>query len=169
MHELGVDHNDPMASIDRSQIREYAELEILQLRATLEMADNPTTVYERIISVDESGNPVKSDVENPRIGIIGKLAKAKRDILSDLVGTRKERLKAGQKGESASETVAAFAAGARKHQAELEAKRLASKNGEVPVEVKVVTQEEEHEAAHDVGEYAFGDNDQDEDAIIDKG
>ena len=135
MVELQVDPNDPMASIDRSQIREYAELEILQLRATLEMAVNPETVKEKCIGVDEKGEMIIQDVENPRIGIIGKLSQAKRGLLTDLVGTRKARLGVGDKGDSAAKTVANFAAGAKKKYEEIEKKRLESLTNEKEIEV----------------------------------
>jgi hypothetical protein len=142
MVELDVDPDDPMASIDRSQIREYAELEILQMRATLEMANDPLTVREKVIGMSEDGEPLTQDIENPRIAIVGRLSQAKRGLLGDLVGTRKERLKAGPKGEDTADTVAAFAAGARKRNEELEKKRLESKTNEkevIVVEVKDVT------------------------------
>ena len=92
MLELGIeDPNDPMFSVDMSQINEYAELEILQYRANIEMAMDPETVKEKIIGVDDGGNLIKQDIENPRINIIDKLARSKRGLLDDLLATRKAR------------------------------------------------------------------------------
>lgn len=139
MKELGVKQDDPMASIDRSQIREMAELEIIQMRATLEMSNAPETVREKVVGFDEDGKPIVQDVENPRIGIITNIAKVKRDILSDLVGTRKERIRAGEKTNTPVETLAGFAAKAKERSIELEKKRLESQTNERQVEINETT------------------------------
>lgn len=136
MKELDVSSDDEMMAIDRSQINELAELEILQLRANWEMALDPMTVREKCIGVDEDGNPIMQEVENPRINVISKLGREKSRLLDDLVATRRARIKAGAAGgKDASSVVAAFAGAAKRR---LHKELEESKESIIDVEVKDV-------------------------------
>ncbi len=88
-NELNVDPNDELASVDLSQIMEYAQLEIIQMRANLEMSMEPGVVTEKVIGFDANGKAITTTEINPRIGVIEKLATIKSRILDDLVGTEK--------------------------------------------------------------------------------
>lgn len=139
--ELGIDPDSDDFGVDRSQVREHAELEILQYRATLEMAETPLTVVEKVIGIDDAGQPIVTEVENPRIGVISRLSTIKRNLLTDLVATRKARLAAGQKGESAMDTVSRLAARGKERQEKLEKERLERIENERDVEAEVIDDE----------------------------
>ena len=110
MAQIGIyDPEKHMFAVDMSQRNEYAELEILQYRTNIEMAMDPETVKEKVVGYDEHANKaIMQDVENPRIGMIDKLGKSKRNLLEDLLATRKARAssKTGQKDEGAGQMAA---------------------------------------------------------------
>jgi len=141
MIELEVDADDDMMAIDRNQINELAELEILQLRANWEMAMDPQTVREKCVGVDDNGEPIMTEIENPRINVISKLGKEKGRLLDDLVATRKARVKANMgNNKDASSIVSAFANAARK---QLNQQNKESKETIVDVEIVDETKPEE--------------------------
>jgi len=138
MVELEVDSDDEMMAIDRNQINELAELEILQLRANWEMAMDPQTVREKCVGVDDNGDPIMTEIENPRINVISKLGKEKGRLLDDLVATRKARVKAGAGNtKDASSIVSAFANAAKR-----ELNKKAQEDKEKVIEVEVTDGEE---------------------------
>lgn len=143
--ELDIDIESDEFGVDRSQVREYAELEIIQYRAALEMAEDPLTVSEKTIGMDDEGKPIKVDVENPRISIINKLNASKGRILNDLVATRKSRLAAGDKPKDAATAMSEFASKAKERQEKIEAKKEAARKkdaGEIiDVEVNIADDE----------------------------
>lgn len=144
MIELGVEPDDELASVDRSQIREFAQLEIIQRRANLEMSLQPGVVTEKVIGFDNEGRPITSTEVNPRIDVIAKLSASKSRILNDLVGTRAARIKAGGGKKNMVNTMADLVSDltAEKHNAQ-EAKRTAKKQSKIKeVEIEVIEDKE---------------------------
>ena len=93
VRELGI---DPTSKVDGALVGDLVLWEILEKRATEELANNPATIQKNVIGLtqtEEGMKPVYRDELNPIMGFLEKAQRQKGKILNSLIATREAKSK----------------------------------------------------------------------------
>lgn len=74
---------------DMLLLNDLSYYQLLETRATMELALNPSIIQKTFAGYDKDGNAVTSQVMNPTISFKEKISKMKMKILHELIATRK--------------------------------------------------------------------------------
>lgn len=91
--DLGIDVDDPSTSVyDMLLLNDLANYQLLEVRATMELSENPKIQTKSIVAIDpKTGNPIYRPELNQIILFKEKIAKMKNKLLRELIATRKAK------------------------------------------------------------------------------
>lgn len=94
LHDFMVELDiQPTDITDIAILKEVVLWQILQKRTIEELAQDPKTIRETVVGVDEEGDPISKEMMNPAITMLDKAAKTKIRYWDALIATREAKAK----------------------------------------------------------------------------
>jgi hypothetical protein len=92
---LHVDiEGDNLDAFDAKLLNDLAGIMMMKTRAEAEMANKPDTTLEYVAGYTPDGKPMKRIITNPRISLYERMCKLERDLMKELMATRRAKFQA---------------------------------------------------------------------------
>ena len=106
---LGIDAAAVGAAFDRKLLDDLAFIHMVKMRLGIEMSSTDVDVAkERVVGYSPQGAPIHGTVLNPRLGVLEKLMKLEKQIMSELMATRRAKFQASGNPDDASQVGASL-------------------------------------------------------------
>ena len=106
---LGIDAESPGAAFDRKLLDDLAFIHMIKMRLGIEMSEtDPDVAKEKVVGYSPQGAPVYGTVTNPRLSVLEKLMKLEKQIMSELMATRRAKFQASGNPDDASQVGASL-------------------------------------------------------------
>ena len=100
---IGISGDDINSAFDRKLMDDLAFIHMLKMRLGTEMSiKDPQIAKNQVISYSPQGKPISADVVNPRLGVLEKLMKMEKGIMSELMATRRAKFQSSGNPDDAS-------------------------------------------------------------------
>ena len=101
---LGIDANAVASAFDRKLLDDLAFVHMIKMRLGIEMSStDPEIAKEKVIGYSPQGDRVMGVVLNPRLGVLEKLMKLEKQIMTELMATRRAKFQATGNPDDASQ------------------------------------------------------------------
>ncbi len=106
---LGIDATSVGAAFDRKLLDDLAFIHMIKMRLGIEMSEtDPDIAKERVVGYSPQGEAVYGTVLNPRLGVLERLMKLEKQIMTELMATRRAKFQATGNPDDASQVGASL-------------------------------------------------------------